>query len=586
MNGTRAAAQFADVFDEVTVFSRSMGARAPLETELANGDQDASVVQVPLREPLRSVASFYLNRLTIVALAFGVTIRLQQFLFRRSLWLDEALLASNIVRRSYGDLLQPLDLQQAAPIGFLWLQRTAIELFGNSEYALRLVPLLFGLASLALFVRLARRVLSTRVLPIAVIIFVLSPLLTYYSNEAKQYIGDVFAMLLVLNSAFDVQRAPRITARSWLTLTAVGAIAVWISHPAVLVLAGIGSLLLCSRVRRREWKNAFAIGSAGVIWLCSFASVWGYNKRSVDAYPAFKEYWKAGFAPEEASIGDRFSWLAGRFTDLISSDLGVSLTAIALTLCGIGAVALVLRRRGFQLAMLISPIPFLILAAGAQMYPFQGRLVLFLVPTVVLLLVSALEWPGRIGRRAILAGVSIGLAIACVAPASETIGTYLQPRSFNEARPVFQYVASQWQPGDQLYVQGAGGGAYEYYGPLFHLKASGFLFPRSDTPCDLHKGLRPLTRATRVWLVFAHRMSTRPANEREIFLSMMRVVSRPLAGFTANGAAAYLFDPHAQAPDPDGALVIKDPSTLCAGIRDRWFSVPAETRQKEAASPP
>ncbi|MDE5108199.1 MAG: hypothetical protein O4808_14405, partial [Trichodesmium sp. St17_bin3_1_1] len=56
-------------------------------------------------------------------IAFGVALRLIQYLSNRSLWADEAVLALNIVNRSYLELMQPLDYDQGAPIGFLIVEK-------------------------------------------------------------------------------------------------------------------------------------------------------------------------------------------------------------------------------------------------------------------------------------------------------------------------------------------------------------------------------------------------------------------------------------------------------------------------------
>jgi hypothetical protein len=83
-----------------------------------------------------------------------------QFMLDRPLWTDEAALALNVIHKSVLDLAEPLELNQAAPAGFLLLVKLATLAFGTAEPALRLVPFLFGLASMILYWRLACRTLQ------------------------------------------------------------------------------------------------------------------------------------------------------------------------------------------------------------------------------------------------------------------------------------------------------------------------------------------------------------------------------------------------------------------------------------------
>ena len=56
----------------------------------------------------------------------GIVLRLRQYLLNRSLWADEASLAMNLVTRNFGELTQLLDYHQAAPIGFLFIEKLSI----------------------------------------------------------------------------------------------------------------------------------------------------------------------------------------------------------------------------------------------------------------------------------------------------------------------------------------------------------------------------------------------------------------------------------------------------------------------------
>src|SRR5881392_4485369 len=95
---------------------------AAIATALPNQSQvDLGALQMP-----RPGSLVFLYRIAKALIALGIVLRLARYLANRSLWLDEVLLARNILDRSFTGLLAPLDLNQAAPIGFLMLQKLAV----------------------------------------------------------------------------------------------------------------------------------------------------------------------------------------------------------------------------------------------------------------------------------------------------------------------------------------------------------------------------------------------------------------------------------------------------------------------------
>jgi len=70
-------------------------------------------------------------------------------------------LVQNVRERGLIELLfQALDRGQVAPVGYLLLTKITVLLFGESEFAFRLVPFLASVVALALFWLLARRLLG------------------------------------------------------------------------------------------------------------------------------------------------------------------------------------------------------------------------------------------------------------------------------------------------------------------------------------------------------------------------------------------------------------------------------------------
>jgi uncharacterized membrane protein len=116
----------------------------------------------------------------------------------RSLWLDEAMLALNIVNRSFFELFKPLDYDQGAPIGFLMAEKVFNVLFGRNENALRLFPLILGLLSLWLFYLVLKHFVHGTNLVIALALFAFNPHINYSSSDVKQYTLVLFVIITLL----------------------------------------------------------------------------------------------------------------------------------------------------------------------------------------------------------------------------------------------------------------------------------------------------------------------------------------------------------------------------------------------------
>ena len=175
------------------------------------------------------------QRLLLIALAFGIALRVADFFNCRSLSLDEARLAVNIAARSFRGLLSPLAMDQSAPPLFLWGERAITLLFGQSDCVLRLLPVVAGTVAAALMYPLARRFLTPAEAWLAAMIGIFCPLLITYSNTVKQYSVELLTGIFLL-LAWQRAQAGHLRGRTALTLVAAGVIAPWVSPTSVFVL--------------------------------------------------------------------------------------------------------------------------------------------------------------------------------------------------------------------------------------------------------------------------------------------------------------------------------------------------------------
>jgi len=453
--------------------------------------------------------------ITAAFLAVGVVLRLAAYLGNPSLWIDEAMIAHNVLSRDLAGLTRPLDFDQGAPLAFLFLCKFVAVPFGGDEFALRLVPLLCGVASLFVFTWVAFRLVNPFAARVAVALFALSPDLVIYSAEFKQYSSDVLVALLLVAMALTRWRPA--------AFAAAGAAAVWCSHPALFVLGGVGVYFLLKYPTR-------PVVLAGAAWLASFASCYVLFLRDLATNDYLVGYWAGSFLAPGDPVGSlKTVYYAFRRPFGLEGEPWM-LKGFAAGLFALGALRW-LRYDRPKLALVGLPFAFTLAAAALHKYPFAGRMVLFLTPFVYLLLASAVVAVGRLHPRL----MPVCLAALFVAPVGLQAKEWSSPRNPEAIRPLLDQIAGSRRPDDTVWV-------YHWAEPAFRYYANG-RFPRvkfgSATRGDRSRvadEVGPLTG--RVWLVFSHHAALEPARYREELLGRgrhLRTIEQP-------GAVAMLFD--------------------------------------------
>ncbi|HEX6738598.1 MAG TPA: hypothetical protein VF310_10015, partial [Vicinamibacteria bacterium] len=321
------------------------------------------------------------RRLAVVFVFLGGALRVWQYAADTSLWLDEVAVAREILERPLGALLTtPLD--QAAPRGFLLIEKLAVMALGGDDLVLRLLPLLGSLAALLGFWRLAERVLEGMAPAVAVALFAGAAPLIGYGSMVKQYSTDVAVAVLLLWLAVDLhERGPTRRRVAW--AAAAGAAAAWISQPAVFVLAGLGAglVLLEWRRERTEGAGPRALAPLLALWGLSAAAATAVNLATVT--PVAREYlhrfWAATMMPGPLEAvrtlwpARNLRWLLGRGGQ---ASLFYPLPGLYLALMALGLWRL-WRRRPDAAVFILAPIAATALAGAARQYPFGDRLILF-----------------------------------------------------------------------------------------------------------------------------------------------------------------------------------------------------------------
>jgi hypothetical protein len=478
-------------------------------------------------------------------LLVGFALRLRQYLVNRSLWLDEAMLANNIVGRDFAGLFRPLDNDQGAPVGFLLLQKSITLLFGDSEFALRLLPFLAGCLALVLMFLLVRRTSSAFASNLALALFAFSPALIYYSSEVKQYSSDVAIALALILLFLKLDRA-EFNKKEVAILALIGALAIWFSHPALFVIAALGLALFIPAVRKNDKRRILSLLLVALAWCLSLSALYLVNLRQLSTHQFFLDFWREGFIPRDASA---FAWLVNSlrapFTDLLGLQLPHLFSGLLFLW---GMIGLTRRLPRFGLFLLL--ILFLtLLASFLTLYPFAGRMILFLAPIFLLCLAEGVDdligLMKSVSSQPVIEWI-IRLAVAAAllfGPARLAAENFTAPKMREHIRPTMEYLREHRRDGDLVYLYHWTEPAVRFYAPKYGFAMDDFIIGADHhTNPELYRPeLDALRGHERVWFLFSHVYEDGDFNERDYILNYLDSIGKLSREYRVPGTSVYLY---------------------------------------------
>ena len=453
-------------------------------------------------------------------LGLGVLVRVWAFMLRGALWNDEAGLALNLIGRSWSQVARPFVYQQYAPYLYALTSKAIAETFGPSAHTLRLLSLLSGVALLPMMLLFVSSVSSWPAALFGLALLVPTTLLVNYATEFKPYASDALVATCLCLLAARVLSAKRTERRRWLTaLGFAGLLAPWFSLPSIFVLAGAGAALCVEAWEREERPLLLAAAGFGVLWLVSFALHYlAFMQMSPDDALYMQRYWSgmSAFAPFPPRSFADLRWYVAKFFwlfDLFVAPSPFGLRYIAGGLWAWGAVGLWRTQRGL-FVLLVTPLVLLFAASMLHKYIVSDRLMLFLVPSLITPVVSALAELAQLrGPRTQLAAAAAAV-LFCAWPTlgvTRTLAAGPTPHGVDE---VVHHLHEHWRAGDRLYVETQAQWIFSFYARLEHFDAP---FPISDDGLydakPRYTTLDSLLGAPRVWVVVPALSSQRPQSE-------------------------------------------------------------------------
>lgn len=410
----------------------------------------------------------------LLIVVFAATLRVWQWALGHSFWLDEQLIALNIRRYSLAELAGEQDNGTGAPLGWAWLERLILVLFGEGERAMRLPSLVFGVAILVVAWWIGRRWLGQLGGAALVTMLAVNPSMVIYSEQLKHYSADVLWVLLLLTLAGLVVEEPK--SRRWIFgFWAVAAIGLWLSMGALLIVPGLALVLGCQALFRHGWRATLPHLPSGLGCAASFLLHYVLSLRHTVGNSYLTSVWSSiGYPPDGIGLRPTYHWFRDQLPILGENPVGLidpGISGLFWWLVLAGVLVAIWHRVEFGLLLAVS-LASAVLFSLLHLVPLAVRLALWVVPVLFIAAACCVSagaalighaWHERVnlpwwktGMRLGAGALAAAALLIAVPMAQQTSAILSQDRDLDD-RGAIKWMIDQHRPGDLvLLVSGAG----------------------------------------------------------------------------------------------------------------------------------
>jgi hypothetical protein len=446
------------------------------------------------------------------------------------------MLALNVINKNALELLKPLDYRQVAPILFLQIEKIFSTILPNTEYGLRLFPLLCFWGAIFFFYKISKKLLHN---PCSIIfalsLFVFNSTLIYFSSEVKQYMTDVFVLLAVF---YFVLKDYYTDKNKYYTLGIVGGIAIFLSNVAPIILATCGLYLLYEQFFVKKNKKIMPLLAVFAVWLSLFALYYAFFIYNHPKRESMIKYWSNlnAFLPR-----DTFSNLIAFLTQkmpIVINMLSTKISKFFLTgFILIGFIAIIKDKKIRVIILTCVPFVLHLFLSTFQLYPFDTRLILYTLPCFVIICSLGFEFVLKMLLH--IFKIKRLHLFAAIIPILFLLSGHNFKTERQEIKKSINYIYANISDNEAIYVYYGASWAFEYYNDIGFVKSKVPFINTTVEWGDFEGTITELkTLNGKNWLLFSHSYG----EEVEITSKLDSIGYTKLVEFQTVGSSAYLYD--------------------------------------------
>lgn len=332
-------------------------------------------------EKLNKVVSLIFPIIIFLIIAIGIFLR-SKFYFSRILFeLDETMLSLSYIDKNISDLFKSLEALQEAPPLFLCLVSLIVKIFGFNELSFRFIPFICGCLSVVAFYFLLNVSIRDRLGKIfGLFLFSISVCLIYNSVDFKPYSSDVLTSILLMLFYINIYSKNKLTLqgkyKQFFFYTFITAAIVLFSFPGAFVIFSI-VVANCIFEKKITPKSIYIL--LGIIIASSYVYL-----MNTWLYDVMRQFWWQGDTKNfDLMVMLSIKYFMTNFSDKYCYTL--------LSILFFGIIILLKDKKQFALVCILC-FASAIIANYLKIWPFEERLILYLLPIILLILAKLFDF--------------------------------------------------------------------------------------------------------------------------------------------------------------------------------------------------